>query len=229
MAETGIILLDYKDEPTAYYGREVLEVPSTVEGESVNYIREDLVPETVEKTLELDFSGGNLEIIPEEGEAFSKVVIPKPDTLIPGNIAKDVVIAGITGTLAGSGGTAGSWKVNNGSFTPATTAQTVNHGMALVPDMIVLWCEESSDNSKTMLTAVGFSSKAIEAMGGYNACVVSSPAISVGRATGFENTSGKYGYIGSVTETSFSAGGSSVNLGTGLSYSWIAIGGIFGE
>ncbi|MBO5700896.1 MAG: hypothetical protein J6S71_00495, partial [Clostridia bacterium] len=39
-----------------------------------------------------------------EGELISSVAIPKPDTLIPENIAKDVNVAGIVGTHEGGGG-----------------------------------------------------------------------------------------------------------------------------
>lgn len=60
--------------------------------------------EAEEKTIALDFSAGDMEIA-EENKLFSSVTIPKPETLLPENIAKDVTIAGVVGTLAGGGGT----------------------------------------------------------------------------------------------------------------------------
>lgn len=52
-----------------------------------------------ETTVELDFSKGNMAVIPEKETLFSKVNIPQPENLIAENIKKDVVVAGITGTL----------------------------------------------------------------------------------------------------------------------------------
>jgi hypothetical protein len=47
----------------------------------------------------------DMEVIPEDGSVFSKVTVRKPDTLVPENIAKDVVIGGVVGSLAGGKGT----------------------------------------------------------------------------------------------------------------------------
>lgn len=57
----------------------------------------------VETSVDLDFSAGDMEVTPNEGEAFSKVTIPQPDTLVAGNIAEGVTVAGILGTLASGG------------------------------------------------------------------------------------------------------------------------------
>ena len=60
--------------------------------------------DTEETTVELDFSGGDMTVKPTEGKFLSRVDIPKPETLVPENIAKDVNIAGVVGTHEGSGG-----------------------------------------------------------------------------------------------------------------------------
>lgn len=53
----------------------------------------------------LDFSGGDtMEFTPEEGVAYSRVTIPKPENLTPENIAEGLDIAGVVGTLAAGGG-----------------------------------------------------------------------------------------------------------------------------
>lgn len=57
-----------------------------------------------ETTVELDFSKGNMAVIPEKETLFSKVNIPQPENLIAENIKKDVVVAGITGTLTADDG-----------------------------------------------------------------------------------------------------------------------------
>lgn len=56
--------------------------------------------------IELDFSDGatSQTITAPDGTLVKSAVIEKPDTLIPENIAKDVTIAGIIGTLTGGGG-----------------------------------------------------------------------------------------------------------------------------
>lgn len=56
-----------------------------------------------EKTVTLALAGGNQIVTPAEGKVFSKVTIEKPVTLIPDNIKKGVVIAGVTGTHSGGG------------------------------------------------------------------------------------------------------------------------------
>ena len=72
--------------------------------------------EPVVKTLELDFSAGDMEEIPEAGQVWKKVSIPKPDTLIPENIAKNVNIAGIIGTSEGGSGSVGIEKTAELNF-----------------------------------------------------------------------------------------------------------------
>lgn len=57
----------------------------------------------------LDFSGGDtMEFTPEEGVAYSRVTIPKPENLTPENIAEGIDIAGVVGTLAAGGGGSGA-------------------------------------------------------------------------------------------------------------------------
>lgn len=53
---------------------------------------------TEEKTVELALSAGDQVVTPATGKHLSKVTITKPATLLPENIKKGVVIAGVTGT-----------------------------------------------------------------------------------------------------------------------------------
>lgn len=55
----------------------------------------------VEKTILLNFTEGDMEVTPRNGEVFSKVTIQKPDSLVPENIAKNEVVAGVIGTHEG--------------------------------------------------------------------------------------------------------------------------------
>lgn len=218
----GIILLDYKDEPTAYYGREVLEVPSTVEGESVNYVREDLVPEQVEKTLDLDFSGGPMTVTPEAGQAFSKVNIPVPEGLAPENIPEGMTIAGIIGTLVASGGT----KIALGTFTGNEGTVTITHGLGVSPDIIVVM-SEGTLSANLINWAWGISGKLKDSAAFYNAQGCSY------RVSGYSAVSytypvehATYGVLWGANTQTFQFGNGTYKSEKSRAYTWFAIGGL---
>ena len=54
---------------------------------------------TEERTVELSMPSGNQVILPTSRKGMRKVTIQKPDTMLPENIKKDVVIGGVTGAL----------------------------------------------------------------------------------------------------------------------------------
>lgn len=60
------------------------------------------------KTVTLSMASGNQTVTPDSGKVLSKVIITKPDTLIPDNIKKDVNIGGVVGTLESSSSSGGS-------------------------------------------------------------------------------------------------------------------------
>lgn len=60
--------------------------------------------EAVQKEVSLDFSEGDMQVPIPEGELVTNLTIKQPDTLIPENIAKDAVVAGIVGEHVGGGG-----------------------------------------------------------------------------------------------------------------------------
>lgn len=65
---------------------------------------QDFFPGNAEDvTVNLDFSEGDMVIIPSEDTLFEKIIIQKPANLIPENIAKDANVAGIIGNLASGG------------------------------------------------------------------------------------------------------------------------------
>ena len=98
----GIILRDRNGDEQTYEGVTAIKVDTTDGGTQIFS-----KGEAVETTISIDFSGGDMVVTPDENTLFSSVVIPAPDNLVPGNIAKDVVVAGITGTHDGGGGEAG--------------------------------------------------------------------------------------------------------------------------
>ena len=86
--------------------------------------------ETVETTVALDFSGGDMVVMPEDGQSFSAVNIPKPVNLAPENIAEGVNIAGIIGIFAGAGaGGVGSNNVYIKEVTVWSKASGKNSGI----------------------------------------------------------------------------------------------------
>lgn len=72
----------------------------------------------------LDFSAGDMEVIPSAGKVISKVTIPQPETLIPENIAEGIDIAGIVGTR----GAKGNMPCLFTSFTKKTTSMSTSSG-----------------------------------------------------------------------------------------------------
>lgn len=90
-----VILKNAIGEEVTYEGVKVVQL-NTSDGQQAFTEGE---PE--EKTVDLDFFNGDMVITPSEGKALIQVDIPKPDTLIPENIAKDVNIAGILGIHEG--------------------------------------------------------------------------------------------------------------------------------
>lgn len=69
--------------------------------EEISNIPEQI--EVEEVITPLNMADGDMTVLPTDGKAISKVVIQKPETLTPENIAKDVDIAGVVGTLEGGG------------------------------------------------------------------------------------------------------------------------------
>ena len=73
-------------------------------GIDINGVTGSFIGNGYEYTTEaLNFSSGSSELIPREDQLFSKVIIQKPENLIPSNIREGVVVAGIAGTYKLSG------------------------------------------------------------------------------------------------------------------------------
>lgn len=70
------------------------------------------VPAAEERMVELSMPSGNQVILPTSGKVMSKVTVQKPDTLLPENIKKDVVIGGVTGSLE-AGDTSETWVIKD--------------------------------------------------------------------------------------------------------------------
>lgn len=89
-----IVLRDRSGNPLDYSGINKLKV-KRADGETQSFF----AVSEVETTVDPNFSAGDIEVTPGAGELFSKVTVLKPENLRPEIIAKDEVVAGITGTL----------------------------------------------------------------------------------------------------------------------------------
>lgn len=170
-----VVLRDRNGNPLNFPGTEYIDLvtPDETEAHYALYDPETLLPgniaegvvvgditgtkETVNKvetSIDLDFSGGAMEVTPETGSAFSKVNIPVPANLVPENIPEGLDIAGIIGTLAAGGGNV---KMATGiiSTSDVTSTKTITHGLGVVPDLV--WCYSSGFGSNKYQTILIFS------------------------------------------------------------------------
>ena len=72
------------------------------DGNQQEFVNASSAPVLVPANIELDFSGGDMEIVPENGKAFSEITVVQPEALRPENIVKNVDIGGVIGTFEGS-------------------------------------------------------------------------------------------------------------------------------
>lgn len=88
----------------------VIQKPDTLLSENIKKgvniagVEGNLIGEGVSKEVELNFTDDTQIVEPDPETLLSEVVIKKPDTLLPENIAKDVEIAGVVGTMKAGGG-----------------------------------------------------------------------------------------------------------------------------
>lgn len=244
-AEVGIIQYDRSGNRMEFYGKDTLRVDTT-DGGTMDFVHADLV----EKNVELDFSGGDMNIEPGVGEMFAAVSIPKPVTLIPENVAEGVNIAGIIGNLVAGGG--GNYVYASGTFKdPAADNNIIHHNLGVVPDIIVVYTGGFSTISTESILQffMGFSKAFSQA--------IDETLISIQLQTRYATTSGGYKvyrqswsrsdktapykhyidaayknvlqYVFGANEETFEINNVSGSMGyvdSTLSYNWFAIGGL---
>lgn len=90
----------------AAYDPETLKAENLPVGVTVGDVAGALeVPQLLENVpVALDFTNGDMEITAPDGYALKSGIVQKPANLTPANIAKDVDIAGVVGTMEAGGG-----------------------------------------------------------------------------------------------------------------------------
>lgn len=86
---------------------------------------------TETKSVDLALADGNQTVTPASGKFLSSVTIKKPATLVPANIKKDVVIAGVTGTLEAGAGIPGGYNVTFSADGVAYSVVSITAGGAI--------------------------------------------------------------------------------------------------
>lgn len=96
-----IILKNKQGESVIYEG--ITTISFDTPDENVQAVFSEGV--TAEKTIpssDLNLADGSMEVTPSEGTLLTKVIIMKPDDLIPAYIKRGIVIAGVTGEMDGA-------------------------------------------------------------------------------------------------------------------------------
>lgn len=207
-----IVLRDRNGNQVEYPGVESIKL-NTVGGDTKEFIDPDTVPQAVEKTIDPDFSTGDMEVVPEEGQVFSKVGISKPDNLIPGNIAEGVDIAGIVGTLAGGS------KARFTSGVETVFIGTIKHNLGVMPDLVIAFMSSFvNEPKKAEDYGVVYMSDALKSSVGfwYNAIKVGTQQSNLNYCSSAVTPSSC-----TTTEITFP-----FNPRVGKTYFWIAVGGL---
>ena len=225
---TGIIVKDRDGNDVIHKGAYGIRA-RTMDGGTKVFVDADTLAKPVETSVELDFSSGDMEVLPGSGEVFSEVNIPKPVNLIPENIAEGVDIAGIIGAFAGGS----SVKIATGTIKPSasTLITTTAHKLDVIPDVILVYRETNSSpgTSSTMfLLGLGddFAAKhsiTIKRVAAYissnsRKCDTDAESITL------EDASNSYHFINSTTTRAFKVKLMESNLNG--SYRWFAIAGL---
>lgn len=150
-----------------------IEKPETLKPENVRSgvkvagVTGEFVGDTEEATVELALADGNQVVSPSaDGKVISKVTIVKPETLVPGNIAKDVDIGGVIGTMEAGGGSSlcvfarTTYKIQRGYLSSAQSVsceitQTLPLGSKVV-NVTSSNHSASSTNASTLQTSGPF-------------------------------------------------------------------------
>lgn len=134
MPGVDIVLYDRNGEPVTYEGIETITTDTPVDGERATFTYGTLLGDV---EIGLNFKSGDQKISIPDGSLVKEAVVKKPETLVPGNIANGVEIAGVTGNAQLAG-----WRtiVEETTFTSALDSDYESYASALptIADEITL-------------------------------------------------------------------------------------------
>lgn len=128
-ASVDIVLKDINGVEQTYTEVTALRIPRS-DGTMQNFIAGTLA----QKIVDADFSEGDMTIVADADTVMSEVTVNKPATLVPENIAKDVEIAGVVGTLL----LKKEINVVSGTITGPCTSATITHNLGTIPDIVMV-------------------------------------------------------------------------------------------
>lgn len=216
----NISIKNRKGEGVAYSGVNSITL-DTPEGDELTIG----INNEVEKSVDLDFSNGNMVVTPEGDDVFSKVEIKQPASLIPGNIAEGIDVAGIIGTLAAGGG---GIVCVSGRVTGIGGPMTVTHNLGVVPFLVCIYSVNTITTNTNVDCAVAIDKNIVSnAQGllrfkdGSNMAnwVLTQQLADSDPAAGMGMT-----YAATATTFRVGASGSSRGLQSGKDYDWFALG-----
>ena len=176
--------------------------------------------EAVSKTVEPDFSAGDMAVEIPDGELVTGLTITKPETLIPENIAAGVNIAGVLGSFSGGAGVLAA----AGTYQPEITGRiTVTHGLGAVPDFILVVSDASEGFLYQYIMSETLHSISASPNYGFawyypgNKATITEPMIE-------SDGNGFVGIVGGANEESFRVGGNFLCTHViGKNYTWLAL------
>lgn len=148
----GIVLKDRNGADLVFKGKEKVKIPTESGGKQI-FSRGEAITNV---PIELDFSGGDQMLVAApEGQLVKSAIIYKPEGLVPENIAKDQVVAGIVGTHEGGGSQEPyvEYTLNDsGKIVGATL-----YGFTEVSDGMFAYCKDLEwvDVSHCVITRIG--------------------------------------------------------------------------
>lgn len=93
-----IILKNKQGESVTYSG--ITTVSFDTPDENVQAVFSEGV--TTEKSVDLNMADGDMEVTPEQGTLLTRIIIMKPNTLVPENIRNGVEVGGVIGEMTGA-------------------------------------------------------------------------------------------------------------------------------